>query len=61
MFTIDSLLEEVSSLAEAKEIAREMRQTAMVVTAKYGSDHPTAKGFSDRYWNFVDAMAEKFA
>lgn len=61
MFTINSLLAETSSLAEAKEIAREMRQTSMVITAKYGSDHPTAKSFSDRYWAFVDAMAEKFA
>lgn len=59
--TADTVLAEVSTLAEAKAIARDMRQTALAVESKYGVGHPTAKTFSDRYFDFVDAMAEKFA
>lgn len=59
--TADTVLAEVSDLAEAKAIARDMRATALSVEAKYGVDHVIAKEFSDRYFGFVDAMAEKFA
>lgn len=59
--TPESVLAEVSSLAEAKEIARDMRQTALTVAAKYGEGHPTTVIFSNRYWAFVDAMADHFA
>lgn len=61
MFTINSVLEECATLEEAKEVARDMRKTSIAVANKYGTEHPTAKGFSDRYWAFVDAMAERFA
>lgn len=59
--TAATVLAEVDTLAEAKEIAREMRKTALVVEAKYGPDHSTSKMFSDRYWDFIDEMAFKFA
>ena len=59
--TADTVLSEVETLAEAKEIARSLRQTMMVVEAKYGMGHSTTKIYADRYFDFVDAMAEKFA
>ena len=58
--TPDSVLAEVSNLAEAKSIARDLRATALAVESKYGMDHTIAKEFSDRYFDFVDAMAEKY-
>ncbi len=58
--TADSVLAEVSDLAEAKAIARDMRATALSVEMKYGMDHVIAKEFSNRYFAFIDAMAEKF-
>ena len=59
--TPETILADVETLTEAKEIARSMRETALVVAKAYGDDHPTAKVFSDRYWAFVDEMAFKFA
>lgn len=59
--TAATVLAEVETLAEAKEIARDMRATALAVEAKYGADDDTAKIFSERYWNFVDEMAVKFS
>lgn len=59
--TADTVLATVNTLAEAKEIARDLRLTAIAVANKYGLSHPTTKVFDDRYMNFVDAMAEKFA
>ena len=60
--TPETVLAEVATLAEAKEIARDMRKTSLSVSAKYGEGHPIAKMFSNRYWDFVDAMAaHKFA
>lgn len=59
--TVETLLAEVSDISEAKCIARDMRATALAVEAKYGMNHPTARSFTDRYFDFVDAMAEKFA
>lgn len=58
---LDRVLAECSTLAEAKEIARDLRHTARVVSDKYGMRHPTAVEFDNRYWHFVDAMAERFA
>lgn len=58
--TADTLLA-TATLAEAKEIARDMRTTALAVEGKYGMGHPIAQSFTDRYFDFVDAMAEKFA
>lgn len=59
--TADTILAEVNTLAEAKAIARDLRHTASVVSDKYGVNHPTTAIFDNRYWNFVDAMAERFA
>jgi hypothetical protein len=58
---LDSALADCTTLAEAKAIARDLRHTARVVSDKYGDGHPTTLIFDDRYWNFVDAMAERFA
>lgn len=57
MITPDTLLVECATLADAKAIARDLLQTSLVVTDKYGLDHPTSREFSDRYWDFVDAMS----
>ena len=59
--TPETILADVATLAEAKEIAREMRETALVVAKAHGADSDTAKVFDDRYWAFVDEMAFKFA
>lgn len=59
--TAETVLADVATLAEAKEIARGMRETALVVENALGGDHPTAKAVSNRYWAFVDEMAFKFA
>lgn len=59
--TADTVLSEVSTLVEAKAIAADMRKTVLVLETTYGANHPTAKMFSDRYFDFVDVMAEKFA
>lgn len=59
--TADTVLAEVNTLAEAKAIARDLRHTARVVSDKYGVGHPTTVTFDNRYWDFVDAMAERFA
>lgn len=59
--TAATVLAGVNTLAEAKEIARDMRQAALVVEAKYGPDHSTSKEFSARYWDFIDEMTFKFA
>lgn len=58
--TAESVLAEVETLAEAKAIARDMLKTASVVAAARGADSAVAAEFSARYWNFVDAMVEKF-
>ena len=60
-FTVDTILAEVATLAEAKAIARDMRATALSVEGKYGMGHPTAQSFTDRYFDFVDAVSMKFA
>ena len=59
--TPETILKDVATLAEAKEIARGMRETALVVANTLGDDHPTAKSVSESYWSFVDEMAHKFA
>lgn len=56
-----TIIKDVATKAEAKEIARSMRLTAAYLEKEYGVGHPTAVQFSDRYFDFVDAMAEKFA
>lgn len=61
MITADTVLAEIKTLAEAKAIAADMRKTVATLEVAYGAHHPTAKIFSDRYFAFVDAMAEKFA
>lgn len=58
---LDRALADCTTLAEAKAIARDLRHTARVVSDKYGAGHPTTLIFDNRYWNFVDAMAERFA
>ena len=58
---LDRALAECTTLAEAKGIARDLRHTARVVSDKYGTYHPTAIEFDNRYWHFVDAMVERFA
>jgi len=59
--TPDTILAEVATIAEAKAIAADLRATALAVEAKYGAAHETAVAFSNRYFDFVDAMAERFA
>lgn len=59
--TAATVLAEIETLSEAKEIARDMRKTALAVEAKYGPDHSTAKMFSERYWDFIDEMTFKFS
>lgn len=59
--TPETILADVETIAEAKKIAREMRETALVVAKALGSDHPTAKSVSESYWAFVDEMAFKFS
>lgn len=58
--TAETVLSEVATMQEAKAIARDMRATALAVEGKYGEGHPIAQSFTDRYFDFVDAMAEKF-
>ena len=53
----ENVIAECADLAEAKEIARDMKKSALAVASKYGADHPIAKSLSDRYWDFVDVMA----
>lgn len=59
--TPETILAETTTLAEAKAIAADMRATALAVETKYGAEHPTAVEFSARYFDFVDAMAERFS
>lgn len=54
-------LEATTTLSEAKEIARDMRQTAITVERRYGSDHHITKTFNDRYLDFVDEMVFKYS
>lgn len=61
MITFEKILSEVSGIVEAKAIARDMRATALAVEGKYGHGHPIAQSFTERYFDFVDVMAEKFA
>jgi hypothetical protein len=55
--TPETILAECATLEDAKAVARDMRQTAIAVGNKYGEGHPIARSFSDRYSDFVDAMA----
>lgn len=59
--TAETILADVATLAEAKEIARDMRRTAIVVAEAHGETSAIARSVSARYWDFVDAMAFKFA
>ena len=59
--TPETILAEVSDIAEAKAIAAGMRRTAVAVEHKYGMEHPIAREFTNRYFDFVDALAEAFA
>lgn len=59
--TAETILADVATLAEAKEIARDMRRTAIVVAEAHGEASDIARSVSARYWDFVDAMAFKFA
>ena len=55
--TPETVFADITTLAEAKLIVRDVRLTAIAVAAKYGSNHPTAKMFSDRYDAYLDALA----
>lgn len=59
--TADTILADVATLADAKAIARGMRRTAIVVADAHGESSDIARSVSARYWDFVDAMALKFA
>lgn len=61
MNLLDRALAECTTLAEAKDIARELRRTARTVSDKYGEGHPITIAFDNRYWHFVDALVERFA
>ena len=45
------------TLSEAKEIAAELRETAIAIEKKYGVDSAESKPWTDRYVSFVDEMA----
>jgi len=45
------------TLAEAREIAAEIRASAVAVEKKYGVDSYEAKPWTDRYTAFIDEMA----
>lgn len=57
----ETILSDVASLSEAKAIAADMRNTALTVEGAHGAASEIARSVSARYWDFVDAMAEKFA
>lgn len=59
--TADTILADVATLDDAKAIARDMRRTAIVVADAHGENSDIARSVSARYWDFVDAMALKFA
>lgn len=59
--TADTVLAGINTLAEAKAVARDMRHTAIVVANAHGDTSDIARAVSARYWDFVDAMAVKFA
>jgi hypothetical protein len=59
--TAETILADVATLAEAKAIARDMRRTSVVVAKAHGEASDIARSVSDRYFDFVDAMAFKFA
>jgi hypothetical protein len=59
--TAETALADVATLAEAKAIARDMRRTAIVVATAHGETSDIARATMDRYYDFVDAMAFKFA
>lgn len=59
--TADTILADIATLAEAKAVARDMRHTSIVVADAHGEASDIARAVSARYWDFVDAMAVKFA
>ena len=59
--TAETILMDVATLAEAKAIARDMRHTSVVVANAHGEASTIARSVSARYFDFVDAMAFKFA
>lgn len=59
--TAETILADVATLAEAKSIARDMRRTVIVVANAHGEASNIFRAVSDRYFDFIDAMALKFA
>jgi len=58
---LEAAIEACTSLAEAQEIIRDVRKTAVTAQNAHGADHRISKMLSDRYWNAVDLMTLKFA
>lgn len=59
--TAETILADIATLSEAKEVARGMRETSIVVANAHGEASDIARAVSARYWDFIDAMAYKFA
>lgn len=59
--TSETILADIATLDDAKAVARDMRKTAIIVADAHGEASEIARSVSARYFDFVDAMAEKFA
>lgn len=59
--TAETILKDIHTLEEAKDFARGMRETAIVVGNAHGEDSALYRSVYDRYWDFVDEMVLKFA
>jgi hypothetical protein len=59
--TSETILADIATFDDAKAVARDMRETAMIVADAHGEASEIARAVSARYFDFVDAMAEKFA
>lgn len=59
--TSETILADIATIDEAKIVARDMRKTAMIVANAHGEASEISRSVSARYFDFVDAMAEKFS
>ena len=53
-------LEACKTLSEAKELARGMRETLLVVEKAHGPDNHNTKAVRETYENFIDEMAYRY-
>lgn len=59
--TSETILANIATLEDAKEVARDMRKTVLVVEAAHGEASEIARSVSARYFDFIDAMSAKFS